>query len=173
MSNEKMTIEVNMGNLSEDERAQFKSLIEKANTPPQKKWWVNTEFDIKKGDAYYVVGNNGEIISSQFTNTDLDYDRNKFGNACKNRNYIKQRTKDIWYANLIANFAHVVNGQWREDWSNMNERKYYCRYNQNAREWNVAFENFSKIPGVAYFKSRALAQRCIDEIILPFERGEL
>lgn len=37
MSNEKMTIEVNMGNLSEDERAQFKLLIEKANTPPQKK----------------------------------------------------------------------------------------------------------------------------------------
>ena len=37
MSNEKMTIEVNMGNLSEYERAQFKLLIEKANTPPQKK----------------------------------------------------------------------------------------------------------------------------------------
>lgn len=29
MSNEKMTIEVNMGNLSEDERAQFKLLIER------------------------------------------------------------------------------------------------------------------------------------------------
>ena len=40
MSNEKMTIEVNMGNLSEYERAQFKLLIEKANTPPQKKKWT-------------------------------------------------------------------------------------------------------------------------------------
>ena len=173
MSNEKMTIEVNVGNLGEDEREQFKSLIEKANTPPQKKWWEGTEFDIHNNDRFYTVAHAGSVYT--LTNRDWATDKKaiSFGNACKDRNYIKQRTKDIWYANLIANFAHVVNGQWREDWSNMNERKYYCRYNQNAREWNVAFENFSKMPGVAYFKSRALAQRCIDEIILPFERGEL
>lgn len=172
MSNEKMTIEVNMGNLSEDEKEQFKSLIEKANMPPQKKWWVNTEFDIDAGERYYYINSKGGVFDT-INNNRIDKEIIGFGNACKDKTYIKQRIKEMRCVNLITNFAHVVNGQWREDWNNMNERKYYCRYNQNAREWNVAFENFSKIPGVAYFKSRALAQRCIDEIILPFERGEL
>lgn len=172
MSNEKMTIEVNMGNLSEDERAQFKLLIEKANTPPQKKWWVNTVFDIDAGERYYYINSKGGVFDS-INNSWIEKEIIDFGNACKDKTYIEQRTKEMRRVNLITNFAHVVNGQWREDWSNMNERKYYCCYNQNAREWNVAFENFSKVPGVAYFKSRALAQRCIDEIILPFERREL
>lgn len=67
--------------------------------------------------------------------------------------------------NLLSNFAHDVNEGWEPDWENPLERKYYkCR---------IYLNNSWQFLNVIYFKSKELAQRAVDEVVVPFEKGEL
>lgn len=168
--NEQIT--VNFENLSEKERNKLMSLIEKANTPPQK-WWKGTEFDIHNNDRFYTVAHNSSVYILTNKNWTIDKEAISFGNACKDKSYMEQRAKEIKLDNLIHNFAHVVNEGWTPNWDNKNEIKWYIYYDYNFEKYETF--NYCKVKdvGAVYFKSKEAAQRCIDEIIIPFEKGEL
>lgn len=169
--NEQIT--VNFENLNEDERNQFMALIEKSNMP---KWWENTEFDIQDGDVYYYISDTG-IESSNCKNNSLSYHVYRIGsrgNACKDEIYIQQRAKCISRANLVANFAKVVNGDWdmKTAWDDDDLRKYYIFYNHKDHCWGIDYSYCFQHEGITYFKSKEAAQRCIDEVLVPLDEKE-
>lgn len=177
MNKNKITITVdisdfNTNNLTEEEKVQLAKLIDKANTPPQKEWWEDTIFDIKKGTGYYYINQVGSPAPTVHTGDWLDRASLRFGNACEDKTYMEQRAKEIKCSNRIANFAKVVNGDWEADWSNSAEKKYYIFFAHTTNQYESGWTAVCQEDGVTYFKSEELAQRCIDEVILPLERGD-
>lgn len=135
-----------------------------------KEWWQDTEFDIQKDDTYYSVYTNG-VASSYICNREYDSEVIAFGNACTDKNYMKKRATDIKLDNYVANFAKAMNGDWLADWTCDTQGKYYIYFDHNSHQWIVEGTLREQLPGVVYFKTRAIAQRCINEIIEPFEKG--
>lgn len=168
--NEQIT--VNFENLNEDERNQFMTLVTKANTP-KKKWWEGTEFDVKERDTYYMIISSSTVAPN--TNLEVMTDKKtiEFGNACKDKSYMEQRAREIKLDNLIHNFAHVVNEGWMPDWDDRRESKWSICYDYDFEKYEVGSYCRVRDVGAVYFKSEKAAQRCVNEIILPFERGEL
>lgn len=171
MNNEQIT--VNFKNLSAEEREQLMTLVKKANTSKPEPWWKGTEFDIKNGERYFYIQGNGGMMETIYCDWQRDDERITLGNACKDKAYMEQRAREIRLDNWVHNFAEVVNEKWEPDWDNKNENKCWCYYDISNSKWFVCNTNWCKNQGTVYFKTKKLAQRCIDEIILPFERGEL
>lgn len=88
-------------------------------------------------------------------------------------NYAEQRAKDIKRANLVANFAKRVNGDWEADWTDIKENKYFISYDERLEEYKVLAPFITHIEGVTYFKTKEDAWRCINEVLEPLDRGEL
>lgn len=166
-------IEIDISNWLPKNVEALTNLIERSTLQPPKPWWEETQFDIHNNDRFYTMAHDGSVCTLTNRNWATDKEAISFGNACKDRSYMEQRAKDIRRANLIANFAHVVNGDWEADWSDKDICKYYIFYEAAQRKWRVRHNMSYKVEGVTYFKSAEDAQRCIDEIILPLERGEL
>ena len=55
-------------------------------------------------------------------------------------------------------------GDWKPDWSDLNKRKYYVEIDRSSKttncDWSWDHDKLSKLP---YFKSKEIAQACIDE----------
>ena len=164
-------ITVNLENLTDAERQQLMSLVEKSKKAKQ--WWEGTKFDIKENENYYTILPSGGVEADRQFCTQVDGNRINFGNACKDRDYMERRAKEIKLYNLLSNFAEVVNEGWTPNWKDKYEEKYCLYYDCFQDKWHTIYTFFAKYPTEVYFKSKELAQRAINEIILPFERGEL
>lgn len=64
----------------------------------------------------------------------------------------------------LHQWAKEKNDGWDPDWSSWSEDKYYIFYNYGCREFKTSItiisDDFKKLP---YFKSKKIAQACIDE----------
>lgn len=90
----------------------------------------------------------------------------------KNKEFMEEKAKEIKLYNLLRNFSFEVNDDWEPDWENGNEYKYTIS-KENELIWKpTRYITFKIINGI-YFKSKELAQRAIDEIVIPFEEGRL
>lgn len=132
----------------------------------------NDLFSFNKGDTGYYISANGGIVAFDFDNDKFCKKLIKFGNAYKDRGYMERRVQEIKLYNLLSNFAYTVNKGWEPNWDDENEAKWSCYYSSFAHNW-IVFDSSGKTTNTVYFKSAELAQRAIDEIIIPFEKGEL
>ena len=131
-------------------------------------------FELQSGDTFYWVAHNGEIENTYFlANSNSDIRTVKFGNACKDEDYMKKRAKEIRLYNLLSNFAYQVNEGWEPDWENINQYKWFVYRSNSSHVWRTAYYCEMQCVNEVYFQTQELAQRAIDDIILPFERGEL
>ena len=165
------TITVNLENLTDAERQQLMNIVEKSQKPKQ--WWEGTKFDIAVRTAYCYMDEIGNVYFSRNDEFPSDEKRIAFGNACKDGTYMERRAKEIKLYNMLSNFAEVVNEGWQPDWEDGSEKKYCLLYDCFRDRWNTIHTTIDKCPTEVYFKTEELAQRAIDEIILPLERGEL
>lgn len=134
----------------------------------------NNPFDIKPKDVFYYVDYDGNVEHSYFrANSTFDIQTLKFGNACRDEEYMKKRAKEICLYNLLSNFAYQVNDGWKPNWNDDCENKWFVRFNYLSSKWGPAYIISMRYPDMVYFKTKELAQRAIDEIVIPFERGEL
>ena len=132
----------------------------------------NDLLSFNKGDTGYYISANGGIVAFDFDNDKFCKKLIKFGNACKDKAYMERRAQEIKLYNLLSNFAYKVNEGWEPDWENMDEYKYTI-LKENELIWvPTRYITFKIINGI-YFKSKELAQRAINEIVIPFEKGEL
>lgn len=128
-------------------------------------------FDIKSSDVYYSIDYDGTISSSNFNDkSKFDMCALKFGNICKDEEYMKKRVKEIKLYNLLSNFAYQVNEGWSPNWDDDLESKWFIWFNSRRVAWETIFITTMHSPVDVYFKTKELAQRAIDEIIIPFEK---
>lgn len=132
-------------------------------------WALKSAFEFQEGDIVYSCGADGQIREYNYFASDYDKRVNAFGNMSKNKEYMMSRSKETKLYNLLSNFAYRVNEGWVPDWENMDEYKYTI-LKENELTWVPIT---LKIINGIYFKTRESAQRAIDEIVVPFEEGEL
>lgn len=127
-------------------------------------------FEVQSGNIFYFVDYDGCVRWGNFSNKSKYNKRaRKFGNACRDEDYMKKRAREIHLYNLLSNFAYQVNGDWKPDKDNK-DNKYFVFNHQGTWYVNYFVESFHV--NDVYFKTQQLAERAIQEIIIPFERGE-
>ena len=61
----------------------------------------------------------------------------------------------------LMNIAKYYNGDWKPEWNNRNEDKYYIYYRYITDEYLVD-ANFAEVSSIVYFKNKEDAQAVID-----------
>lgn len=115
------------------------------------------------GERLYFIDNVQSTISSKIFNISNMNDVKRFENGLffETKEEAEQFLKECKLLFTIKKWAKEKNGDWKLDWEKGN--KYYIFYNYSCCEFEtsstVISDNFKKSP---YFKSREIAQECID-----------
>ena len=115
--------------------------------------------------VYYISCADGSIYDRDYCVDNWD-DKYMFehGLLFKTREEAEQHLKESKLIFKLKQYAKEKNEGWEPDWSDGGENKYYIFYGQSGNEFEVSSvvisDNFKKLP---YFKSREIAQACIDE----------
>lgn len=158
------TITVNMENLSDEERKQLISLVEKSNQPkPKKRWRANHYED------YYTIFADGTIATQYEKNGILSNFKYKSGNYFKTKEEtIFEREKRLVYQEL-KDYALEHNKD-EIDWENVYQDKYcicFIHYDDNPNYQDVLYiDEMQRVeyPNTVYFTSKEIAQNAIDTI---------
>ena len=123
-------------------------------------------FEPRKGDIYYYIDDGGRVIDSVYADIGLK----AIGNVCTDKSVMERKAHDLKLWSLLWNFAEENNDEM--DWDDADEWKYYIYFNHKLKEWknNPTFQFENETP---HFSSESLAKRAIEEIVLPWERGEM
>lgn len=155
--NEFQTINVNLLNLSEEEREQLMGLIKKANQTHQKRWKG------EKNDVYYSITGDGKIVDARESEYTCDNDFYQIGNYFKtkeeaefelNRRLVYQELKD--YA-LEHNEGEI-------DWKNSEQEKWVISYENQIKCFAYFIKCVFSDIGQIYFSSRKIAQEAVKAI---------
>ena len=124
------------------------------------------KFEVKLPDMYdtlyYIDDICSEVYITNFVSSARDKDRYLRGFYFNTEEEAKQRLKEQRLLFKIKKWAEIHNEGWEPDWSDY-EKKWYVYYNHVKERLNVTWgynsTNFAKLP---YFKTREIAQECID-----------
>lgn len=158
----KMNVSIYMDNLSPGELAQLMHLVNKSKVTPD-------SFDIQPGNVYYKIASTGEVVMCVCHSAEpVPESTRDFGNACKDKEYMKQRAFDIGLQNQIANFAKKVNGNWEPDWDDTHQRKWFVLYDRSSDVYGSDYVYCRGDVGMISFESEDLVIRCINEVVRPY-----
>lgn len=99
------------------------------------------------------------------------YSENGSENYCKNKDAMKKMAKEESLNRILWRFS-VENG-WDYSLFEKEDMKYVIYYSHLFNEYRTLETYKAEFIGAVYFVSEEIAKRAIDEIIIPFERGEL
>lgn len=124
------------------------------------------------GENFYFIGSDGYVCWSFETNEFIMRDKYNVGNYCTDKELLKERAKEEVLNRLLWRFS-MENGGNKIDWKNPNQSKYFIFQNTMADTWSISSRLYNKKNDSVYFISPEVAQRAIDEIMIPFYKGEL
>lgn len=116
---------------------------------------------------YYYIKDNGKVIISFDKNHMADITRHEVGNYCTDVELLKQRALHETLNRLLWRFSMQNDGD-KIDWSNEKQRKFTIYYNSCTGNLLISRNYTYQHESGAYFYTEEIAQRAIDEIILPF-----
>ena len=154
---DKNTLQINMNNLTDEERNTLLSLIEKANKAKSKIWKP------KCGEVYYSIDSSGEIIRDCYSNHHIDRDRYSIANCFKTEDEAKFALEKQKVVTELKRFAMEHNEE-EIDWSNQKQRKYFIFYSYNySYGIDIGYALVLKYNTIC-FTSQEIAERAIKEI---------
>ena len=123
---------------------------------------------VNDGCHYYAINVKGELSNiQQINNDELSDEAYKVANYCTDRSLLQQRAYHETLSRLLWRFS-MQNGGDKIDWDDCCQNKYHIYYDE---KYNHMFQ----VGGICwthndnvYFYSEEIAQRAIDEIVLPF-----
>lgn len=138
--------------------------LEKANCTPCSPFKKPFKLTYPEDDhwVFCVDSDTGEIIEVYYTaNNTTDRFLFEHGYYFETKKEAEQYLKECKLIFKLKQWAKLKNDGWKPDWEKRN--KYYIFYNYSCCEFEtsstVISDNFKKLP---YFKSREIAQECID-----------
>lgn len=149
-----LNLNVNMENLTEEERNQLLKLVRKSTT----KVW-KPEYD----ETYYHIITDGKVSNFKWRDDDIDKNLYEIGNCYRTEEeavFIIEKLKVIAE---LKRFAREYNER-EIDWNDPNERKYYLSYSYNSHKIFVNFTSVLKESNIYYFTSEKIAQQAIEAI---------
>ena len=150
------TINVNLSNLSEEERKSLMGLIKKANQKPEEC------LKSKKNDAYYLITGDSKIIEN--TEGETIYEFDNYFKTKEEAEFAKQ--KQLVYQDL-KRYALEHNTE-KIDWENYSQIKYFICCNTKSNDLRITdiivdvFE--MKMVGQVYFTSEEIAQEAVKTV---------
>lgn len=78
-----------------------------------------------------------------------------------NTGALKNKTKKLDAIDSLMSIAMFYNKDWKPDWSNIDERKFYILYDNRDESYTTEF-NTSYSTNIVYFKNKEDAQAVID-----------
>lgn len=115
--------------------------------------------------VYYPNHFDGQIKKSKFNvNCDADESLYEKGLLFDTKKEAEQFIKEQTLIKKIKCWVKEQQGDWKPDWSNIDECKYYIEplhFDKKIR-WDKCWAQ-DKLPKLPYFKSKEIAQACIDE----------
>lgn len=116
-------------------------------------------------ETLYYISNASANICDMYFSDNNNFSKNVFehGLYFKTREEAEQHLKERKLLFKLHQWAKFKNEGWESDWSNSDEEKYYIFYSNSNTYLKISsgfnLERFDKLP---YFKTREIAQECID-----------
>lgn len=155
--NEFQTINVNLSNLSEEERKQLLELVKKGNKSPKKRWRA------QRLEKYYFINFEGDIDSLKETNHAIDEYLYKVGNYFKTSEEAKfELNKRLVYQEL-KDYA-LEHNEGEIDWKNSEQEKWVLSYDSQIKFLGCYIRSVLSDIGQIYFSSRKIAQEAVEAI---------
>lgn len=126
----------------------------------------NDYFKKKRNKYYYYIGNDGKINFTEDCNFNSDELRYNIANYCTNKELIEQRALHETLDRLLWRFSMQNDGN-KIDWSNSGKNKYSIYYDIYYSKFEVN-NNVNNHYSFVYYYTKEIAQRAINEIIIPF-----
>lgn len=121
----------------------------------------------KKANEYYFIGNTGEVLCEKDARHWADVDRYKIANYCTDKSLMQQRALHETLDRLLWRFSMQNDGD-KIDWSDYNTTKYRIYFDNKCKKFCIDSNQYYITTECTYFRTREIAKRAIDEIILPF-----
>lgn len=149
--------------LSEDQ-IKFLNLEKEKNKNP----FIRSNF----GSKFWYIDIINEVGIATDIYSHFDTSSYKNTNYFNDKNFAMQKRDEYVLNNLLERFSYE-NG-WSEDlWENYKIPKYYIEKDLQHNDYNISKTYKFKSLATAYFISEEIAQRAIDEIIIPFFQDKL
>lgn len=132
----------------------------------------DNDFGRIKGQEYYYIMDNGVVDWHKEEFDKADKGLHLTGNYCKNKQIMRKRAKQEVLNRLLWRFS-MENGWDDKFWEDAEIPKFEISKDTFLGDYVIYNYTSVKTTGTVYFVSEEIAQRAIDEIIIPFERGEL
>lgn len=127
---------------------------------------------VKHREYYYMIRSDGEISKTNESSSGCGAKWHKVANYCTDKELLTKRTKEEVLNRLLWRFSMENDGD-KIDWEKDKQLKYFIYFDKYAERYKVGFVIYLKSVGNIYFYSEEIAQRAIDEIIIPFNEGKL
>lgn len=155
--NESQTININLSNLSEEERKQLLELVKKGNKSPKKRWRG------ERNNHYYFISGAGGIGKGREDKVAYDSNRYQLGNYFKtkeeaefelNRRLVYQELKDYALEHNEMGF----------DWKNSEQEKWVISYDNQIECLVCRYRCALSDIGQIYFSSCKIAQEAVKTV---------
>ena len=124
-------------------------------------------FEKNDKEPFYVIGVEGDVIDSFYLSGNDEFCSNvyKVANYCADKKLMEQRALHETLSRLLWRFSMQNDGD-KIDYTSSSPR-YYIYYNYEEGTFKISDCNYTKSHQL-FYASWSIAQKAIDEIILPF-----
>lgn len=127
---------------------------------------------VEKWDTFYSIYHTGTVNIT----TEDDYlgcrRLYQTGNYCTNKDLMTERAKEEVLSRLLWRFS-MENGGKEIDWSDNKQWKYFIYLDKATGKWEITGRTHAKAISEIHFINSEIAQKALDEIVIPFYKGEL
>jgi len=138
------TLNINVENLTLEERKQAFDLFEKSQTKKP------LRFEPKKYQSYYSVLEAGDIEESQWDNDYIDEKRTQHGNVFRKKKTAEQAANKHRAVNKIAAFVEQFDDGWEADWQNRGQTKNFICFTPITKEYEILCTTVTRDPARIY-----------------------
>lgn len=147
----------------ENSQTEIDELKEELKKLQKKTYEISYPKDGEK--VYYISRYTNSIIEHFFdVNNKVDQHLHKTGQCFDTREEAEQFKREQTLIKKIKCWVKEQQGDWKLDWDDINQRKYCVNIDRFNKEtfwdWHWEYDKLSKLP---YFKSKEIAEACIDE----------
>ena len=123
-------------------------------------------FKLKFGATYFFINSIGDVSKDKEGNVSYDTYRYNVANYCTDKKLMEQRALHETLSRLLWRFSMQNDGD-KIDWKGERRMKWCLYYNNSKEQFEISGNDSYKSLSV-YFYNNEIAQRAIDEIVLPF-----
>ena len=112
------------------------------------------EYPFEENEIYFTVSLSGNVISTTWTNHTFDTERYSQGNAFKTKEAAERERDRRILLTRFRQFRDKCNGDWKPDWNNIHEGRYYIHLYQTKGECSIGQDVFQdSMPQFGRFKN--------------------